>query len=393
MKKLIVCTAVLALLLCGCADLFPNRTTLPAVVDTKPVSEAEDTGPIDLPVSPAPMGNARYDTFRMALDTVHNDRYLPVLAQQVESYESIENEDFAIYDVDGDGKEELLVRISDTYMAGMLTVIYGFNEESGALYTELTAFPALSFYPGLIKESASHNHGKAGEVLWPYHVHRYDPTTDTYTELAYADAWSKEFDSKDFPEALDTDHVGAVFLITENGQTRTVSYSDFLAWETPLFAGLPEIKIPWQKLTNANIAAATFTQPAPEATVHTGYLWQGKTCDVTAEALPGRLEIRDAGTKKLLVVAAFPDGMGQVQTGTFTFEDLTDDGYSDISADFTLTDGSHASILWMSDGESLSYNEEFSVLPGQVGPKGSVAFYSVPKSMGDHWSPAQYTLK
>lgn len=375
MKKSVACIAVLALLLCGCADLFPNRSTLPAVVesapeDTKPGAGVEEAQPIDLPMPFAPTGNARYDTFRTALDTVHNDGYLPVLAQQVESYESIENEDFAIYDVDGDGKEELLVRISDTYMAGMETVIYGFDEDTGALYTELTAFPALSFYPGLIKEQVSHNHGKAGEVLWPYYVHRYDPAKDTYEELAYADAWSREFDSKDFPEALDTDHVGAVFLITENAQTRTVSYSDFLAWETPLFAPLPVIEIPWQKLTNANIAAATFTEPAQEAAVYSGYLWQGKACDVTVEALPGRLEIRDAGTKKLLAVAAFPDGMGQVQAATFSFDDLTDDGYSEISADFTLTDKSSASILWMSDGESLYYNEEFSILPGQVGPKG-----------------------
>lgn len=366
MKKLIACIAVLALMLCGCAELFPSRSTLPSVVESVP----EDTKPVSLPESPAPTGNALYDTFRAALDTVHNDGYLPVLAQQVESYESIENEDFAICDVDGDGKEELLVRISDTYMAGMITVIYGFDEENGSLYGELSAFPALTFYPGLVKASVSHNHGKAGDVLWPYYVYRYDPATDTYAETAYADAWSKAFSETDFPEEADTDHVGAVFLITENGQTRTVCCSDFLAWETPLFAGLPEIQIPWQKLTNANIAAATFSEPAPQAAVHSGYLWQGQACDVTAEALPGRLEIRDAGTKKLLVAAAFPAGMGQVQTGTFTFDDLTDDGYSDISADFALKDGSRASILWMSDGENLYYNEEFSILPGQVGPRG-----------------------
>ena len=40
--------------------------------------------------------------------------------------DGIENERFAILDIDGDEKDELLVSVSNTYTAGMIEVIYGY---------------------------------------------------------------------------------------------------------------------------------------------------------------------------------------------------------------------------------------------------------------------------
>lgn len=380
-KNLTALVLALGIVLSGCAHLLLQKSDLPTVVEPAPTETVPaDTAPtvsvlpdVDYSVT-AP--DALHAAYRSALDTIHDELYFPVLAQQLEPWDSIESEKFAIIDFDGDGKEELVVSISDTFMAGMMTVVYGFTEETGSLYTELVAFPMLTVYPGLVREEASHNHGMAGDVLWPYRVHRYNPATDTYEEAAYADAWSKEYYPKDwegnpFPEKLDTDNKGAVYLITENGTTRTVSYSDYLAWEVPLFAGLSEVSIPWQELTDANIAAATHTTPKAAPTNNwDDFQWNGEILPVTPIVYPERIEIRSMPNRKLLVVAPLPEGAPAMEAASYIFDDLTDDGYSDIQADISFAGGEKGSVLWLSDGQTLYYNEEFSLLPGQVPPKG-----------------------
>ncbi len=367
MKKLIACIAVLALMLCGCAELFPSRSTLPSVVESVP----EDTKPVSLPESPAPTGNAIYDTFGMVLTTIRSSKYLPFLVNELDSDHPIEEEDFAICDVDGDGKEELLVRIVNTYTAGMVEVIYGFNEETGGLYCELAVFPALTFYPGIIKKSCAHNQGLAGDALWPYFVYTYDAANDCYEDAAAVDAWSKAVAEKDwagtpFPDDVDTDHTGVVYLILEGLDARTLSYSDYLAWEAPIFAGLKEIEIPWQKMTQDNVAAVGSLTEIPVADY---YRWRDEYIPVTISTAPGELRICRAVDGSLLVSAQLPEEVG-TQMNLCSLDDLNGDGYSDVNADFMSEDGGKASILWMSDGENLYYNEEFSILPGQVGPRG-----------------------
>lgn len=199
--------------------------------------------------------------FQKALRTIHEEMYLPVIAEQITLSEgaSIENEKFAVYDVDGDGEEELLVRISNSYMAGMCEVIYGYDAHSAALKTELYSFVAVTHYPGMLKVDASHNHGKAGDVIWPYSVYQYNPVKDKYEESYSVDAWDKSKADYDqlrempFPEDIDTEHNGYVYLITE-GKTQTIlNRKSFDNWEAALFADKEPLTIPWQKMTSENI--------------------------------------------------------------------------------------------------------------------------------------------
>ena len=84
---------------------------------------------------------------------------------------------FAITDIDGDGMEELIINYSNACMAGMETIIYGFNPTVGQLKRELTEFPALTFYDnGMIRAEASHNH-TSGE-FWPFTLYQYQAAGD-----------------------------------------------------------------------------------------------------------------------------------------------------------------------------------------------------------------------
>lgn len=90
---------------------------------------------------------------------------------------------FAVYDVDGDGEDELIIEYTSSSSAGMREAIYGYDSETGTLHQKLTEFPALTFYNnGFIRADASHNQSDDTEA-WPYTMYQYRENTDTYEEV------------------------------------------------------------------------------------------------------------------------------------------------------------------------------------------------------------------
>lgn len=243
-----IAALTLAALLCACA---PQETTSTIATVTPTLQTT------------APAEDGTREAFRAALKTIHDDLYWPDLDAEtgrIEFFEpaTIDGEQFAIFDVDGDGEEELLVTVSNTYMAGMRLAVYGYDAASDAVRLEIDGFPAVIFYPGMIKMMASHNQGRAGDVLWPYSVLTYDAQTDSYQVSCFVDAWDRSISETDFernpyPADIDTDNVGHVYLISDSSGTRTLNRAAYEKWEAEMFAGKEDIFIPWQKLTAENI--------------------------------------------------------------------------------------------------------------------------------------------
>lgn len=83
--------------------------------------------------------------------------------QPMQEYDVATNQ-FAVYDIDGDGKEELLITYSTTYTAGQGELVYGFDSAAGTVTEELRAYPLLTYYDnGVVEEKMSHNHGMAAD--------------------------------------------------------------------------------------------------------------------------------------------------------------------------------------------------------------------------------------
>lgn len=167
---------------------------------------------------------------------------------------------FAIYDIDHDGQEELIIIWATTYTAGHAGIVYGFDSVSGTVRTELWEYPMLTFYDnGVVEAGLSHNQGLAGVLpenvdFWPYTLYQYDKGTDTYVMSASVDAWNKAFRENDydgnaFPDDIDVDGDGLVYVIEIGEDKELLDSEAYRNWRDSVIGGAGEIKIPFEKMT------------------------------------------------------------------------------------------------------------------------------------------------
>lgn len=258
---------LLSTLLCACTPQQVNipETTTQTTEASETTTETETTQPAAIQQEFGWQDTLAHNAFRKTLKTIHDELYLPLpnasYKQEIDLFEpgTIEDENFAVLDVDADGEDELIVTISNTYTAGMCTVVYDYDADTDDVREEACTGLAAKFYPGMIQVEASHNHGHAGDVLWPYAILTYDQEKDVYEDAFYVDAWSKEIADYDssldmaYPEEIDTEHDGFVYLITENGQQRVINRKDYESWEADMFSQKEPLTVFWQKITSENI--------------------------------------------------------------------------------------------------------------------------------------------
>ncbi|MCM1187535.1 MAG: hypothetical protein NC251_07800 [Lachnoclostridium sp.] len=188
--------------------------------------------------------------------------------------EGIKNSDFAIYDIDGDGLEELLLSFDGGYMASMLEYIWGY--ENGSTHVELCEFPSMRYYNnGVIEVDWSHNQGLAGD-FWPYSAYSYNSETDKYQEFASVDAWDKistgvevNWKGEAFPSSIDADGDGIVYYVLPadwdgHYDMTPLDGKDYESWRNDYLNGAEEIKeevIAFQPLNEENISKLGAPKP------------------------------------------------------------------------------------------------------------------------------------
>lgn len=188
---------------------------------------------------------ARYPTEDRDSGAYHENLYC---------YGDNEDNSFAIYDVDGDGRDELIVIVTNGSMAEMSESIYDYDFETDEVNEELYEFPGVKYYEGgLALVEWSHNQG-FGDAIYPYNIYKYNPQTDKYESVGYADSWNKEisetdYDGNPFPEDVDKDGDGNIFFISENSGTKTVDNKEYDEWYSSLVGGREEITLDTQTMS------------------------------------------------------------------------------------------------------------------------------------------------
>lgn len=215
---------------------------------------------------PEPDRTVMMEAYRDILEGIYQEQRFPggedFGYQPGEGYDITSNL-FAVYDVDFDGKEELIVTYTTTYTAGMTELIYGFDDESGTVREEFREYPLITYYDNGVAEAGfSHNHGLAGDgAFWPYSLYQYDAEKDVYSLTATVDAWSKNFRTEDydgnpFPDDVDEDGDGLVYLILMQGRpSETVDSAEYEAWRESVLLNAQKLQVPCQRLTPENLAS------------------------------------------------------------------------------------------------------------------------------------------
>lgn len=170
----------------------------------------------------------------------------------------IENR-FGVYDVDGDDREELLLSLSTTIVAGQGTYVLDYRADTDTLLLQSPDRFGLepNFYEnGAVCSPWSHNQGWGGR-FWPYSVYQYESVSDSYSYAGSADAWDREISDQNadfpaFPEELDVS--GSGFLYYLDGDDTPVDEAVYLQWLEGHTGGSDPLPVQWFALTEQNIA-------------------------------------------------------------------------------------------------------------------------------------------
>lgn len=259
-------TAAIILSLAGCGLGNKETAASAAASETETVMESQTEAAAETADTAAAETETDADRaaalalYKTVLEDIYNTGKLPDGEQlEVEdSFDKSENK-FAVYDVDRDGKEELVFCYTTTSMAGMTAKIYDYDKDNGSVHEELSTFPMLTFYNnGSIGAGVSHNQGYAGD-FWPYTFYQYDAESDTYKATYFADAWDKSlsdvnYNGEVFPDDADKDGDGIVYYLdspdgSEQGEPMDKDAYD--AWFNENAGS--EASVPFQDFTEENI--------------------------------------------------------------------------------------------------------------------------------------------
>ena len=146
---------------------------------------------------------------------------------------------YCVADIDGDGREELLLWFRNTLSTSTeLFCIYDMDEKTGTARLEFWEHPDICFInwwkeetqelSHYIKAKLSHNQGRSDmDGFWPYTMYQYETAKDQYEVFCEVDAWEKMLYEQGFPDEADLDRNGVVYCLTKGD---VVTYLDDAAY-------------------------------------------------------------------------------------------------------------------------------------------------------------------
>ena len=275
MKKIryIICVAMAAIMLlaaAGCQNGSGETAAEPANTE-EPSAEA--------PADQSEYAAKADEAYKAAVEKLVNDKVFPNgedTGFEADSFfGDMDENKYAIADVDSDGKDELIISFTTAPVAGEVEQVYGYNDADGTLKLKLNEFPLVTYYTnGIAEVGWSHNQGWSGR-FWPHYAYRYNPQSDLYEQVGFVEGWDKRVVSEGFPDDIDADGDGLVYDVrpadvdwtigSRYEPERMMDGPAYEEWRQSYLNGSQEVEIGLIPLTEENIAALGAPKPiAPE---------------------------------------------------------------------------------------------------------------------------------
>lgn len=267
MKKIMILifSAALFMVLAACNNNQANiddssENPLPPVMPTDP-----ETGGGKVSEPDRVVFDNMYDAYYAALENLIQNRVLPDgMEDYCEQSGDMSENEFALCDVNSDGRDELILIYTTTCGANWTGYVLDYDAETKKLKTELKEFTVLAFYDnGIVKADWSHNQGLGGD-FWPYSLYKYVPGSDSYVLVGMVDAWDKNYfrseeeeKNNPFPDDIDKSGTGFVYYVMEDGKydnTHPIDASEYNEWVKSHMGDASKIQIQYEPLTEENIS-------------------------------------------------------------------------------------------------------------------------------------------
>lgn len=133
----------------------------------------------------------RKEAYIEALNNIHDYAMLPDESTFYCDNGEMERNEFAIMDINNDGKDELLFRSTKTFIANMAVYVFGYDENAESIYQMSKFYVTAKIYDNnYVKDLYSHPLNEMD--FWPYRLYRYDEINHIYVEVGVVETSSIE---------------------------------------------------------------------------------------------------------------------------------------------------------------------------------------------------------
>lgn len=191
----------------------------------------------------------------LSINTAYREKMLDIYNHPLNYFEpmnknepEIESNTFAIADVTGDGKDDLIVSFNNTFTAAMHTKIYSYNEAQNSAEELAIVSVLCDFYTGgLITSYANHNQSPGD--LWPGSVVKFNG--QSFEKIASFWNWNIDYQKTDFPYYADKDGDGVVYYF--GLEDTPIDKAAYEAKKAAVYDGHTQLSMNWQSITPENI--------------------------------------------------------------------------------------------------------------------------------------------
>lgn len=192
-------------------------------------------------------------TYKEVLYRCINDNIWPVIGEGSDVMrEYLAGSRFAIYDINGDDVEELVISVQDP-ITNYYNYVVEYRTEISDIDCIFEGCDIDVYDNGLIIEYYSHNQGY-GDDIWPYKLYKYDGFSKKYEYFLDVDSWSCEIHPEDYPYDIDTDNYGSVYHIgATDDKNGYYSKSYYDEWTKNTFSNANTLDVQYHNMTISEV--------------------------------------------------------------------------------------------------------------------------------------------